>query len=135
MESVTLQLTQATEELIEEPEAYILDAKYEKHTAKEISDHQTHLSAFERQQLTTVLEKYDTLFNVKLGYYPHEKIHLELEPDSVPVHAKPYSIPRIQEHAFKKELQHLLDTGVLQRCEPTKWASPTFIIPKKDGRV
>jgi hypothetical protein len=123
-------------ELEEEPEAFILDAKYEKQTGKEIADHQKHLSQFERQGLIKVLEKYDTLFDGTMGLYPHEKVHLDLEPDSVPVHVKPYSVPLIQEDAFKKELQHSLDIGVSQRCGPTEWASPAFIIPKKDaGRV
>jgi hypothetical protein len=74
-ENIFALLTQTTEELIEEPESYILDVTYEKYTAKEISDQQTHLSAFEQQRLTTVLKKYDTLFNGELGHYPHRKIH------------------------------------------------------------
>jgi hypothetical protein len=61
------------DELEEEPEAFILDAKYEKQTAKEIVDHQKHLSQFERQGLIKVLEKFDTLFDGTMGPYPHKK--------------------------------------------------------------
>ncbi len=35
----------------------------------------------------------------------------------------------------KKEIQRLCDLGVLQWQSDSEWASPTFIIPKKDNTV
>jgi hypothetical protein len=110
-------------------------AKYEKHTAKEIAVKQTHVSVFKKEKLTTVLAKHDALFNGELGHYSHEKVHLDLEPGSVPVQAKPHYVPLMQEIAFKTELQHLVDIGVPWPCKPVEWASPKFIIEKKDGRI
>jgi hypothetical protein len=36
---------------------------------------------------------------------------------------------------FKKKLDHLGRIGVLAAQQESEWASPSFIIPKKDGRV
>ncbi|KAL7523515.1 hypothetical protein ACHAXR_000218, partial [Thalassiosira sp. AJA248-18] len=54
---------------------------------------------------------------------------------ATPVYSRPYPIPRIHLQTFKKELDHLVQLGVLAPQNESEWASPTFIIPKKDGRV
>ena len=35
---------------------------------------------------------------------------------------------------FKKELDRLLKLGVLVKHPDSQWASPSFLIPKKDGQ-
>ena len=80
-------------------------------------------------------QKYASIFDGSLGKYPHKQFHIDLDPEAKPVHARPYPVPRIHLSTFKKELDHLVELGVLLPQNESEWASPTFIIPKKDGRV
>ncbi|KAL7503140.1 hypothetical protein ACHAXN_001184, partial [Cyclotella atomus] len=65
--------------------------------------------------LLEVLAKHQKMFDGTLGVYPHKKVHIDIDP--------------------KKELDHLVEIGVLAPQGASDWASPTFITPKKDGRV
>jgi hypothetical protein len=69
------------------------------------------------------------------GTYPKRKMHIELMPDAKPVHTRPYAVPHSLKEAFKKELDHLVSIGVLEKAGASNWAARMFIIPKKDGRV
>jgi hypothetical protein len=75
------------------------------------------------------------MYNGTLGVYPHTKVRIDIDPNAKPVHSRPYPVPQIQLNAFKKELDHLVRIGVLTAQQESEWASPSFIIPKKDGRV
>jgi hypothetical protein len=75
------------------------------------------------------------MFNGTLGVYPHKKVHVDIDPNAKPVHSRPYSVPQIHLKTFKKELNHLVKIGVLAAQQESEWASPSFIIPKKEGRV
>ena len=79
--------------------ARILDAKYE------------------QMKLKSVLDNYGTLFDDPLGHYKNYKVHLKVDPNAQPVHAKPYPIPHVHRPTFKKELDHLCGIGVLRRTK------------------
>jgi hypothetical protein len=113
----------------------ILPSKYEKANIDDVIKKQAQLTLDQQNELHEVLNQFEHLFNGELGFYPHQKIHLELKPDAVPYHAKPYPVPHVYHTLFLAELQRLIDSKVLTKCGASEWAAPTFIIPKKDGRV
>ncbi len=82
-----------------------------------------------------MLQENNKRFNGTLGMYPHKKVHIDIDPNAKPVNSRPYPVPQIHFKTFKKELNHLARIGVLAAQQESKWASPSFIIPKKDGRV
>ena len=113
----------------------IADAKYEEADLPQVVSQQVHLSTPQRNELYRILLENKALFSGKLGTYPHKEFYLALKPDAKPFHSKPYAVPRIHLETFKKELDRLVEIGVLQPTGASLWAAGTFIIPKKDGTV
>ena len=116
--------------------APIMDAKYEKlNIDKVVKEHCSHLNPKQQADLHEVLSRHTKLFDGTLGKYPGEPMHIEIEPDATPVYRRPYPVPHVHLETFKKELDHLAEIGVLSPVRDTEWGLPTFITPKKDGRV
>ena len=115
--------------------APILDAKYSKADIDAVTEEQAHLSEAQKNDLHALLSKHEKLFNGELGLYPHKKVHLIVDPNAIPVHTRAYPVPHIHLETYKRELDHLCSIGVLTPQGASEWASPSFIIPKKDGRV
>ena len=114
----------------------ILDAKYDKTDIdKVIRDNCSHLDESQQQDLRALLLNHAKLFDGSLGKYPGEPMHIELEQDAQPVYRRPYPVPQVHLATFKKELEHLVELGVLSPVRDMEWGLPTFITPKKDGRV
>lgn len=117
----------------------IFDAKYEKQNLLRITEEQSQLTAEQQQALYAVLQQYEDLFEGSLGEWPDEEIEVELKADAVPFHCgKPIRIPHIHLETLKKEVQRLVEIGVLEEVDGRDagpWCAPSFIIPKKDGRV
>ncbi|KAL7434955.1 hypothetical protein ACHAXH_002430 [Discostella pseudostelligera] len=89
----------------------ILDAKYDAVSIEDVVKECMHLSEEQRADLQVVLSKFQKLFSGKLGVFPYQKFHIELDPGARPKHVRPYAIPRIHLAAFKKELEHLDKIG------------------------
>jgi hypothetical protein len=63
------------------------------------------------------------------------EVKLNLKEDAKPYHAKALPVPKNHHDTLKHEIERLVKLGVLKRCSDSEWAAPTFIIPKKNGKV
>jgi hypothetical protein len=72
---------------------------------------------------------------MELLEFTHKWVHIDIDPNAKPVHSRPYPVPQIHLKTFKKELDHFVRIGVLAAQQESEWASASFVIPKKDGRV
>jgi hypothetical protein len=113
----------------------ILDNDYEEADLTQVAQGQDHLSSDERDKLEALLLKYKPLFDGTLGAWTHDEHHLELKEGVKPFHARAFPVPKVHYDTLKKEVMRLCDVGVLKRVNRSEWAAPTFIIPKKDGKV
>ena len=113
----------------------ILDAKYEAADLDQIVAESVHLNSYEQQKLLQLLNKYKSLFDGTLGLWKNELVKIELKEGATPYHAKSYSIPKAYEQTLRLKVERLVKIGVLKRVNRSKWASPNFIIPKKDKAI
>jgi hypothetical protein len=95
----------------------ILDAKYSEESTDDVVDQLTHLNKKQKHDLKVLLKDFTKLFNSTLGVYPHKKFHIDLVPGARPKHSHPYVIPCIHLAAFKKELDHLVQSTISTRCQ------------------
>ena len=91
------------------------------------------MSDEEQIKFQEMLERHKILFDGELGLYLHEKIHLKVKEDAVPVHKKSYPVPHKRHDVFHQELRSLVKDRVLKPCGVTSLASLMFIIPKPES--
>ena len=85
----------------------ILDAKCSKANIKTIAESSTHLDPQERNELYTLLKKYECLFGGNIGTWHGKPYDNKLKPYAEPYHGKSFPVPRIHELTFKQELDRL----------------------------
>ncbi len=109
-----------------------MDVKYDKADLPSIvKNNCAHLSTPHWNLLLALLLKYKELFDGMLGEWKLPLVSFELKECAKPYHGRPYPIPKIHKATFMKEINHLVAIGVLKWQPSSKWASPSFIIPKK----
>ncbi len=72
----------------------------------------------------------ESLFDGTLGDSKLLPLSFELKEGMKPYHGRPCPIPHKQKAILVKEIKQLCDIGVLEWQPSSRWALPTFIIPK-----
>ena len=113
----------------------MLDAKYKKANLKEITTKLKYLNSNKQHLLYRLLKKHENMFDGTLENYIGTEYKIELLEGAQPYHAKPFPIPKIYEEALRTEFNRLVSRAGLKRENNSKWAAPTFIIPKENKNL
>jgi hypothetical protein len=62
-------------------------------------------------------------------------VSFELKEGAKPYHGRSYPVPKAYTDTTIRELNRLVELGVVEFKPRSEWAPPSFIIPKKDGIV
>ena len=119
----------------ETEEEFLLDAKYEKIDLNKVVERQTHLNQENKELLQELLQKFKGIFQGTLGRYTGDEVHIELKKNVKTFHAKAYWIPHAMLPVLKRDVEQLEDIRVLSKKKNSKWAAPSFTIPKKDMTI
>ncbi len=114
----------------------ILDAKYKKADLQLIVQNNCkHLSADHQKKILQLLKKYESLFDGTLGDWKTKPVSFQLKEGVSLYHGRAFPVPKVHKETIRKEVERLCKLGVLERQPASEWASPSFIIPKKDQTV
>ena len=112
---------------------WILDAKYSKADLQSVvRDNCKQLSANQQKKLLQLLKKYELLFDGTLGDWKTKPVSFQLKEGVPPYHGQAFPVPKIHIEILIKEVERLVKLGVLERQPASEWASPSFIMPKKN---
>jgi hypothetical protein len=92
-----------------------------------------HLSPSEKHVVLPVIEEYLDLFcNDKTGVIPNttKGCHEIRTGDALPIKKNPYRVPYALRDEMKRQLDEMLEKGVITPCA-SPWAAPVILVPKK----
>ncbi|GFW11489.1 retrovirus-related Pol polyprotein from transposon 412 [Trichonephila clavipes] len=91
----------------------------------------THLSLPQREEINSILEKYEECFQP--GGEPTPFIEHRINTrNHLPVAVPPYRMNPSKKEILKQEIDRLLSEGIIEECE-SPYASPVVLIPKPNG--
>ncbi|GBN46857.1 Retrovirus-related Pol polyprotein from transposon opus, partial [Araneus ventricosus] len=96
-------------------------------------DEGTTLTPEQREKMSCLLEKFDSIFKPGGDPTPYAEHHINTG-NSPPVAGSSYRMNPAKRELLKKELDSLLADGIIEECE-SPYASPVVLVPKPNGRM
>jgi len=99
----------------------------------DLIDYKKNKTAEEKNALEHIIAKFADVFHLPdepltvTNIYKH---NIQLHDNTNPIYVKPYRLPQSQKKEIQKQVERMLDDGII---EPSKspWSSPLLVVPKK----
>jgi hypothetical protein len=75
------------------------------------------------------------MFDGTVGDFKMDPISFKLKEGAKAFHGRPFPIPHIHLETLRREVEQLVELGVLTPRPNLEWGSPMFITPKKNKTV
>ena len=85
--------------------------------------------------LQGILDTYTTIFSSELGGLKGTNATIRVDPTAQPRFHKPRAVPYALKAKIEKELDRLIQQGVIEPIEFSEWAAPIVPVLKKDGSI
>ena len=85
--------------------------------------------------LQGILDDFATVFSSELGTLKGTTATIRLDPTAQPRFYKPRAVPYALKAKIDKELDRLVQQGVIEPIEMSEWAAPIVPVLKKDGSI
>ncbi|XP_034780493.2 uncharacterized protein K02A2.6-like [Acipenser ruthenus] len=89
----------------------------------------------QQQSVSTILEKYSSVFKEELGACPGPPVTIEVDPTVAPKFLKARPVPFALHPKVDEALEQLVEQGVFQPVKHSRWATPIVPVMKKDGSL
>ena len=110
------------ENITPEPESWIGEANLD------------HLEEKLKKRVITLLRKYATVCDGRLGTIKGVHHRIDIIPGAKPIYQQPYRCGIERRKAEEAEVQRMLQAGVITPSN-AEWASPVILVPKPDGSL
>lgn len=88
-----------------------------------------------KSKLDELKTKYKSVFRKEVGHVKGVEAHLTLKEGAQPKFVKARSVPFAMKPKIEKELDKLVNEGVLEPVSHSRWATPIVPVPKSNGEL
>ena len=92
--------------------------------------HKLHVASCEE-----IVRRYDNIFAPGIGTFKGDPVTVQINQNANPRFCKPRPVPFALRDRVEKQLDHMVEQGILAPVGHSKWATPVVVSIKKDGSV